>query len=133
MLFLLDHGLQVIDVHLPLHPFPLQFEGQFVVDVGGAVLALEVVLALLQEDSQLFAVVSQFLLKVELPLVVYYLILLVPAFHGHQDLLLSGSFLQQTLLVFEPSLEVTHLAPSLVDLVLVLLFEDAVFPNLFLH
>ena len=110
-----------------------QFEGQFIVYFGGSIFALYVLFSLFFEDVELFGLVLQFFLKVELSLVVYYLVCFVSPLQILQNFFLCYCFIQQTLLLLKAASQILSFALGLTDLIFVLLFEDAVFANLFLN
>ena len=110
-----------------------QFEGQFIVYFSGSIFALYVLFSLFFEDVELFGLVLQFFLKVELSLVVYYLVCFVSPLQILQNFFLCYCFIQQTLLLLKAASQILSFALGLTDLIFVLLFEDAVFANLFLN
>lgn len=59
---------------LPLQTLTLQLHRQLVIDLGRTALTLDIILPLLLENSQLFALVLELLLELEFALIVYYFI-----------------------------------------------------------
>ena len=86
---------------LPFESLSFKLKGQLVVYFGGSIFALYVLFSLFFEDVELFGLVLQFFLKVELSLVVYYLVCFVSPLQILQNFFLCYCFIQQTLLLLK--------------------------------
>lgn len=110
---------------LSLLSLSIQLMRQFFVYFGSSVLGLADFMAFLHENGELLAQVGEFLLAVELALVVEDFVGFVAQLEVEQHLLLSDSLLQEFFLCVELFLEDGGPALGLGDLVLVLAAEDA--------
>lgn len=127
-----DHLLEVVDVHVALLLLALQLPAQLLVDLGSSVFGLPDLQTLLLEDVELLAEEGEFLLEVELALVVEHLVRLVTGLHVEEHLLLGGGDLQVALLLLQLLLQLVGSALGGADLVLVLSLEDGELADLFL-
>lgn len=118
---------------LPFESLSFKLKGQLVVYFGGSIFALYVLFSLFFEDVELFGLVLQFFLKVEFSLVVYHFVSFVSPLQILQNFFLCDGLLQQTFLLLEATSQIFGFGFSLTDLIFVLLFEDAVFADLFLN